>query len=614
MTLTMKKTLLLISWAVLFGFVAQAQSSTLRDSLFKKLNTLPNDTNRVLALNELGFQYRQSKPEMTYILGLQAYELSRTLNYPVGEARALATMAAAFKFLGDYAKSLKLYNEAKAINSRIDDGDRVAVIINNTADLYIQQGEWKKGLAAMRECFAIYNTLTNPKASSKSVYLTNLAECFYHLNQLDSANIYLNQALQIAKTEKENILTAIYYLLGDVMLAKNNTNRSLFFYQQCIQTAARQENYSDLYEGYYRMSKLYQKTARFDSAVYFAKLALTYSKKASYLRGIFQSSQNLSELYEDKNDGEALRYFKLAVAAKDNLYSQDKIKRLLSITFEEREQTRQKEVAKAAYQTQIRFALLMGILSVFVAIAFILFRNNRHKQKVNTVLQGKNEEIEKTVSQLKAAQVSLAAKNAENELLLKEIHHRVKNNLEVISSLLALQAAQISDPNVQEVMQASQNRVHSMGIIHQKLYQSSNLSTIEMRDYFMNLGQSTLDSFGMHDRVQITYPMPEVNLDMDTAIAVGLITNELLTNAFKYAFIGRAGGSVIISLTEPDTDSYLLQIGDNGIGKPLGRAAIGTGFGTQLVDLLTHQLDGLLTYAVGPGTLVKLRFKKPGLS
>lgn len=185
----------------------------------------------------------------------------------------------------------------------------------------------------------------------------------------------------MAKTEKETILTAIYYLSGDVALAQNNTRQALFFYHQSQRTAARQESYSDLYESYYRLAKLYQKTTRLDSAIYFAKLALTYSQKANYLNGTLKSSQNLSLLYEKKNDTEALHYFKIAVAAKDSLYSQDKVRQLLSITFEEKEQVRQIEAAKAAYQNSIRFAVLTGILSVFVAIALILFRNNRQKQK-----------------------------------------------------------------------------------------------------------------------------------------------------------------------------------------------------------------------------------------
>lgn len=599
---------------ILYSVSAKAQPLTLRDSLAKKLTTLPNDTNRVITLNKLSFEYRQTKPELTYLLAQQAYTLSRTLNYRPGEARALASMAAAFKFLGDYAKSLKLYNEAKEINVRIKDFDRVAIIVNNTADLYIQQEEWEKGLAAMRECFAIYNSLTNPKASSKAVYFTNLAECFYHLNQPDSAAIYLKQALPLAIAKKESIITAIYYLLGDVSAAQQANRRAYWFYRKSIKTAGEQDSYSDLYEGYYRLAKLYQKTGPRDSVFHVAKLALAYAKKGTYTNGILKSSQFLSALYEGHNDTESLRYYKIAVAAKDSLYSQDKVKRLLSIDFEEKEQAQQLEAAKVANQTRVSFTILTGMLSVFAGIAFILYRNNRQKKKANRLLQGKKEEIEKTVAQLEAAQVLLAAKNAENELLLKEIHHRVKNNLEVVSSLLALQSDKISDPNVQEAMLANRNRVQSMGIIHQKLYQGDQLATIEMRDYFINLSESILDSFDADGHIRVDCDMPELVLDIDTAISVGLITNELLTNSLKYAFVGKQSGTVSISLTRSGTDSFLLQIADDGIGKLVGTAAKGTGFGTQLVELLARQLDGVLTYENQQGTLVKLRFKKPVLA
>lgn len=321
----------------LVGFSLSTLSGTLLDSLSKKLQTMPDDTNHVIALNTLGFEYRHSKPEQTYVLAQQAYKLARTLNYAPGEARALATMAAAFKFLGDYAKSLKLYNEAREINARIRNFDRVAVIINNTADLYIQQEEWTKGLAAMRECFAICNTLKKTQGSSKSVYFTNLAECFYHLNQLDSAAIYLNRALPIAMAAKETIIKAIYYLSGDVSSARNNNRQAYSFYRKSIKTAMEQASYSDLYEGYYRMARLCQKTGQRDSTLCFAQLALSYAQKGTYINGVLKSSQFLSTLYEGRDNTESLRYYKVVVAAKDNLYSQDKIKRLVSIYFEEKE-------------------------------------------------------------------------------------------------------------------------------------------------------------------------------------------------------------------------------------------------------------------------------------
>ena len=244
----------------------------------------------------------------------------------------------------------------------------------------------------------------------------------------------------------------------------------------------------------------------------------------------------------------------------------------------------------------------IGALIAGLFLLALVYRNFRLKQKSNQQLKVLNAE-------LATKNTLLDKRNAENELLLKEIHHRVKNNLEVVSSLLALQSAKISDPNVQEAMQASQNRVMSMGIIHQRLYQGEQLAAIEMRDYFTNLSQSILDSFDANGRVKIDCSMPELILDIDTAISVGLITNELLTNSLKYAFVGKKTGTINISLTRPNDDSFLLRVSDDGIGKIMGELAKGTGFGTQLIELLTRQLDGTLNYEVENGTTALLSFK-----
>lgn len=215
---------------------------------------------------------------------------------------------------------------------------------------------------------------------------------------------------------------------------------------------------------------------------------------------------------------------------------------------------------------------------------------------------------------IKQQRDEIAQKNAQNELLLKEIHHRVKNNLSVVSGLLALQSAKVTDPNVLEAIQASQNRVQSMGIIHQKLYQGKQLGAIEMRDYFHNLGESILDSFDAAGRITIVCSMPELVLDIDTAVSIGLLTNELITNSLKYAFVGKDNGTIRISLTQMGDDSLLLTVADNGVGKQPVEAVNETGFGTQLVELLTRQLEGTLTYENQNGTLVKLRFNRPAIA
>ncbi|MEB2782929.1 sensor histidine kinase [Algoriphagus sp. C2-6-M1] len=227
------------------------------------------------------------------------------------------------------------------------------------------------------------------------------------------------------------------------------------------------------------------------------------------------------------------------------------------------------------------------------------------------------QEVEERTHQLKAmisdltkTQNELSLKNNQNVLLLKEIHHRVKNNLEVVSGLLALQSAKMDDPTMQEVMLASQNRVHSMGILHQKLYQSEHLAFIEMKNYFENLCINILDSYNESNRITVKIEMPELEFDVDTAVPLGLIVNELLTNALKYAFPKGEKGIIELSLKYVNEDNFQLKISDNGIGKTLDTQAKGTGFGTQLVDLLTRQIDGKLIQDVRNGTMILINFRR----
>ncbi len=195
----------------------------------------------------------------------------------------------------------------------------------------------------------------------------------------------------------------------------------------------------------------------------------------------------------------------------------------------------------------------------------------------------------------------------DKELLLKEIHHRVKNNLEVVSSLLVLQSAQIDDVQTKDAMQESQNRVHSIGIVHQKLYQGTNLGAIEMKDYFINLSESILDSFGAEKRVTIECAMDQLDVDIDTAVPLGLIVNELLTNTLKYAFPEGRPGKVQIKLRKQKNGVLQLEVSDNGVGKT--GVTQGTGFGGQLVSLLTQQLSGSMREEVKNGTHIYFEFK-----
>ncbi len=246
--------------------------------------------------------------------------------------------------------------------------------------------------------------------------------------------------------------------------------------------------------------------------------------------------------------------------------------------------SRQTEIIKQQERIQLLTSaggvlLVIGLLGLF----FFLW-NNRRKSRL------------------------LEARNRENELLLQEIHHRVKNNMEVVAGLLELQSAGLTDDTARDAMQASQNRVQSMGLLHQKLYQGTNLAAIEMQDYFQNLADCLLENYEEEDRIVIEVEMSPLELDVDTAVPLGLIVNELLTNAIKYAFGRTREGTIEISLSGDSVTGYRLSVRDNGAGKDFGRAAAGTGFGTRLVHLLARQLGGELTEMNDGGLRTELVF------
>ena len=175
---------------------------------------------------------------------------------------------------------------------------------------------------------------------------------------------------------------------------------------------------------------------------------------------------------------------------------------------------------------------------------------------------------------------------------------------------MALQSAKIDDPEIQDAMLVSQNRVKSMCILHQKLYQSEHIDFVEMKNYFKNLCENILDSYNETNRIKVDIDMKEVELDVDTAVPVGLIVNELITNALKYAFPSGKKGNIKLSLENVNDDNLSLKISDDGIGKTLNTPAKGTGFGTQLVELLTQQIDGKLVQKINNGTLIIINFKR----
>jgi PAS domain S-box-containing protein len=197
----------------------------------------------------------------------------------------------------------------------------------------------------------------------------------------------------------------------------------------------------------------------------------------------------------------------------------------------------------------------------------------------------------------------------EKEVMLKEIHHRVKNNLQVISSLLSLQSDSIEDPVDHELFKESENRVRSMAVIHEKLYQSKDLALIDFGDYLLNITSWLFRSYHMTERVTCTVVAQDVSLDIDTAIPCGLIINELVSNALKYAFPDGREGKVNVVFSRCDEGVLSLTVSDDGIGMaPDITLDSSKTLGLRLVGILIRQLGGSVQMDGTNGTTFRIEF------
>lgn len=207
----------------------------------------------------------------------------------------------------------------------------------------------------------------------------------------------------------------------------------------------------------------------------------------------------------------------------------------------------------------------------------------------------------------------LERKHQEKEMLLKEIHHRVKNNLQIVMSLLNLQARHVKDSQTKEAMQAIRSRVRSMSLLHERLYQFDNLAFINLENYFREICESLYDAFGVtEDDVELVLCIPPIKLGIDAAITLGLIVNELVSNSLKYAFEKGQAGRLTIKLEENANRRYTLTVEDNGVGMPENLDDHeNRPFGLNLVTSLSKKLDGELITESNNGTKTILYFVLP---
>jgi two-component sensor histidine kinase len=372
---------------------------------------------------------------------------------------------------------------------------------------------------------------------------------------------------------------------------------------------------------YQGIAQFYVTNARYSRAEPYLKLLLKGSREQilpNYLIQVHLMWFKVDSARENYRD--AIRHYQQYKALQDSIYNETKSRQItqLSIQYEtsKKEQDIQLLKEQNKLQQNQRNALIVGT-GLLVVILALGFNRYRLKQRVNRQLQEQQQQKDLLLFQKDAILKEKDQLLVEKGWLLKEIHHRVKNNFHVVASLLEIQSSYLKNKEALSAIKESQHRIHSVSIIHQKLYQSDTLSTIHMPEYIYELVEYLRDSYGIRESIGFSLDIENIQLDHGSAITLGLILNEAITNSIKYAFVKTTDGKIFISLSHISDSKILLMVRDNGPGLPVDfQNRLGASMGMELLQGLTEDIGGSLSIENNHGTCIKIIFEhkatKPG--
>lgn len=495
---------------------------------------------------------------------------------------------------GDLNRATDLAYEALKLSEELNDDRGIAIAFSDLSNLLWKLERFEEGLEFGLKSIEIFESRgLNDMDYCFTLYV--VANNYWGLGQSDKALNFCNHSIAMGERYGfYNNLSDTYISLIDLHAERGEFEKARMAGEEAVKWAELIDNDFLLMRSYLSIGRMQNLQGRFGTAVESfensLEVATTEFGDKFYLSLLYEG---LARAYAGTHSyKEALDAFSEYDRLKDELSTEEAEKKISTVhtqfevakrddTILDQEQRLQKQKS-----SQTMITVVAGLLTLLLVLLYITYKNNRRKN------------------------VQLLEQNLEKEFLLKEIHHRVKNNLGIVSSLLDLQSAEMQDPKVVEAIHESQNRVYSMSMIHQKLYQGENLSAIEMKDYFLELSDHILDSFGLKNRVEFGFNMEEIELDVDTAIPLGLIVNELITNALKHAFPKDSKGRIDLFFRKLDDNTIRLEVADNGVGihEIVKSKEKQGGFGTKLIGLLIQQLDAKMNRIVDNGTSIQIQF------
>ncbi len=633
---------ILLLYILCGGTTANGQLSE-KDSLLQLLRTPLHDSVRSDVLNELAFYMFDYNVDSSIVLAGQAHQLAiqagnlrqqaralkntgisydikgntdsavfflnKALSIAVAndfhpsQANILTDIANAFYAAGNYELAIRNHFAALKLREGYGEQKFIAQSYNNIALVYRARKDYANALRYNQLSLHIKQALGNKQGIINSCI--NIGACYQYMKQYDSAMHYARQVIAQAFVPQDVHEGHINYANALMGLKRDAEAKKILL--DILPRLNKDEEQAAFISCHQSLGSMLLAAGQADAALSWLRAGLLYARRYNDREAVTAFYKLTAECYEFKKDyPNAYRNINNYHALQDSLLNEENLRQIneMNAVYDKEKQQQQigslttqvKTTAETARQSRRQRNMYIIVSLVFLAIASVIWVGYQRNKKKNDLLARQKKLIETALQ--------------EKEILMKEIHHRVKNNLQVVTSLLNLQSHYISDEKAYSAVQAGRNRVQSMSLIHQFLYrENSNLTSIKIKDYIIEL-MSHLDDTYAREGVNITVSLSvdDAELDIDTVVPVGLIINELVTNAYKYAFNGCNQGAIRVTFVYHGSNGgFLLRVADNGIGMTeTASGKKGHSFGYRMINAFTEKLQGHLTTDVQEGTTVSI--------
>ena len=419
-----------------FFFYSNGQNPRVVDSLNQLLAKTGQDTNRVNLLMQIGNEYFFTRPDTARVIAEKALALSRDLHYVRGVVANLNELAEATRFLGNYPLALKLNFEALQMNREMKDINGEARTMAFIGFDYIEFREYRLGLNYLLSANKLGKETHNQLWETFS--LTNIANAYDLLKMPDSALYYSKLAYKTYIGLNHGPLKSLILTrMGNAYVGLGKKDSALTYYQTALANSIKVNEKVNLSKIQKKIAEIFELTRQYDSSLYYARKSFLNAQLLIQRFELLESSELLTRLfYQGKNMDSAFYYQDVAKAMTDSLYGPQKFKELQLLMLQEQQRQQEIQQEQERYKNKTKMIGLWSAIGVFFIIAFLLYRNNRHKQKANALLQSQKEKIQNTLSELKATQSQLiqSEKMASLGELTAGIAHEIQNPLNFVNN------------------------------------------------------------------------------------------------------------------------------------------------------------------------------------